>query len=159
MANFFPKKLLELDSFLKVRFLSFLGPGLSVQWDKSCVDSVFFCTVKHSHFLPFIWNISLFILKRLMFSGWASVFQEPILNIHDLTQIHSDMNLPVPDPILLTNSHDGLDGVSVLYLSSSSEAVGSLSSISRSVCTCTVETVGFGSGNVSPGLVTPVHSL
>ncbi|NXP88105.1 PSME3 protein, partial [Passerina amoena] len=36
--------------------------------------------------------------------------QEPILNIHDLTQIHSDMNLPVPDPILLTNSHDGLDG-------------------------------------------------
>ncbi|KAH0504944.1 Proteasome activator complex subunit 3 [Microtus ochrogaster] len=36
--------------------------------------------------------------------------KEPILNIHDLTQIHSDMNLPVPDPILLTNSHDGLDG-------------------------------------------------
>ncbi|KAM9215121.1 proteasome activator complex subunit 3 isoform 2-T2 [Leptosomus discolor] len=52
VANFFPKKLLELDGFLK----------------------------------------------------------EPILNIHDLTQIHSDMNLPVPDPILLTNSHDGLDG-------------------------------------------------
>ncbi|KAF6299460.1 proteasome activator subunit 3 [Rhinolophus ferrumequinum] len=52
VANFFPKKLLELDSFLK----------------------------------------------------------EQILNIHDLTQIHSDMNLPVPDPILLTNSHDGLDG-------------------------------------------------
>uniref|UniRef100_A0A8C2MJE8 Proteasome activator PA28 C-terminal domain-containing protein n=1 Tax=Cricetulus griseus TaxID=10029 RepID=A0A8C2MJE8_CRIGR len=35
---------------------------------------------------------------------------EPILNIHDLTQIHSETNLPVPDPILLTNSHDGLDG-------------------------------------------------
>ncbi|NXX78351.1 PSME3 protein, partial [Urocolius indicus] len=52
VANFFPKKLLELDGFLK----------------------------------------------------------EPILNVHDLTQIHSDMNLPVPDPILLTNSHDGLDG-------------------------------------------------
>ncbi|XP_020651680.2 proteasome activator complex subunit 3 isoform X2 [Pogona vitticeps] len=52
VANFFPKKLLELDAFLK----------------------------------------------------------DPILNIHDLTQIHSDMNLPVPDPILLTNSHDGLDG-------------------------------------------------
>lgn len=32
------------------------------------------------------------------------------------------MNLPVPDPILLTNSHDGLDGVSVLYLSLCSEA-------------------------------------
>uniref|UniRef100_A0A493TD08 Proteasome activator complex subunit 3 n=1 Tax=Anas platyrhynchos platyrhynchos TaxID=8840 RepID=A0A493TD08_ANAPP len=55
VANFFPKKLLELDGFLK----------------------------------------------------------EPILNIHDLTQIHSDMNLPVPDPILLTNSHDGLDGLFV----------------------------------------------
>lgn len=40
--------------------------------------------------------------------------QDPILNIHDLTQIHSDMNLPVPDPILLTNSHDGLDGVRLL---------------------------------------------
>uniref|UniRef100_A0A8C5KQM8 Proteasome activator complex subunit 3 n=1 Tax=Jaculus jaculus TaxID=51337 RepID=A0A8C5KQM8_JACJA len=39
-----------------------------------------------------------------------SFLKEPILNIHDLTQIHSDMNLPVPDPILLTNSHDGLDG-------------------------------------------------
>ncbi|KAM5288741.1 proteasome activator complex subunit 3-like [Ctenodactylus gundi] len=52
VANFFPRKLLELDNFLK----------------------------------------------------------EPILNIHDLTQIHSDMNFPVPDPILLTNSHDGLDG-------------------------------------------------
>uniref|UniRef100_A0A8D0GLE6 Proteasome activator complex subunit 1 n=1 Tax=Sphenodon punctatus TaxID=8508 RepID=A0A8D0GLE6_SPHPU len=52
VANFFPKKLLELDGFLK----------------------------------------------------------DPILNIHDLTQIHSEMNLPVPEPILLTNSHDGLDG-------------------------------------------------
>lgn len=61
------------------------------------------------------------------------VFQEPILNIHDLTQIHSDMNLPVPDPILLTNSHDGLDGVSVLYLSLCSWAVGPLSSVSLSV--------------------------
>ncbi|XP_015683581.1 proteasome activator complex subunit 3 isoform X1 [Protobothrops mucrosquamatus] len=36
--------------------------------------------------------------------------KDPILNIHDLTQIHSDMNLPILDPILLTNSHDGLDG-------------------------------------------------
>ncbi|MBZ3870477.1 Proteasome activator complex subunit 3 [Sciurus carolinensis] len=51
VAKFFPKKLLELDSFLK----------------------------------------------------------EQNLNIHNLTQIHLDMNIPVPDPILLTNSHDGLD--------------------------------------------------
>lgn len=51
VANFFPKKLLELDRFLK----------------------------------------------------------EPILNIHHLTQIHSNMNLPVPDQIRLTNSRDGRD--------------------------------------------------
>lgn len=72
-------------------------------------------------------------LEKTNVGGWASLFQEPILNIHDLTQIHSDMNLPVPDPILLTNSHDGLDGVSVLYLSLSSVAIGSLSSIPWSV--------------------------
>uniref|UniRef100_A0A8C5MNU6 Proteasome activator complex subunit 3 n=1 Tax=Leptobrachium leishanense TaxID=445787 RepID=A0A8C5MNU6_9ANUR len=54
VASFFPKKLLELDGFLK----------------------------------------------------------EPMLNVQDLTQIHSEMNLPVPDPILLTNSHGGLDTVS-----------------------------------------------
>lgn len=60
MANFFPKKLLELDSFLKVRnaflflrFPHFFAPGLSVKWDKSRVNSVLFCTVKRSHFLPF----------------------------------------------------------------------------------------------------------
>lgn len=39
------------------------------------------------------------------------------------------MNLPVPDPILLTNSHDGLDGVSVLYFSLCSEAIGVLCSL------------------------------
>lgn len=39
-----------------------------------------------------------------------SFLKEPMLNVQDLTQIHSEMNLPVPDPILLTNSHDGLDG-------------------------------------------------
>ena len=49
-----------------------------------------------------------FFPKKLL--GLDSFLKEPILNIHDLTQIHSDMNLPVPDPILLTNSHDGLDG-------------------------------------------------
>uniref|UniRef100_A0A2K5CP09 Proteasome activator complex subunit 3 n=1 Tax=Aotus nancymaae TaxID=37293 RepID=A0A2K5CP09_AOTNA len=49
-----------------------------------------------------------FFTKKLL--ELDSFLKEPILNIHDLTQIHSDMNLPVPDPILLTNSHDGLDG-------------------------------------------------
>ncbi|XP_077358702.1 proteasome activator complex subunit 3 isoform X1 [Festucalex cinctus] len=51
VANFFPKKLLELDHFLK----------------------------------------------------------EPIINIVELKEIHSDINLTVPDPILLPNLHDGLD--------------------------------------------------
>ncbi|MBN3308682.1 PSME3 protein, partial [Amia calva] len=51
VATFFPKKLLELDHFLK----------------------------------------------------------DPILNINELKEIHSEINLTVPDPILLTNSHDGLE--------------------------------------------------
>ncbi|KAJ3608359.1 hypothetical protein NHX12_025407 [Muraenolepis orangiensis] len=51
VANFFPKKLLELDHFLK----------------------------------------------------------DPILNICDLKEIHSEINLTVPDPILVSDLHDGLD--------------------------------------------------
>ncbi|KAL2101486.1 hypothetical protein ACEWY4_003247 [Coilia grayii] len=51
VANFFPKKLLELDSFLK----------------------------------------------------------EPILNVQNLKDIQSEINLIVPDPITFTNSHDGVD--------------------------------------------------
>lgn len=51
VASFFPKKLLELDQFLK----------------------------------------------------------EPALNIKELKEIHSDISLSVPDPILLSDLHDGLD--------------------------------------------------
>lgn len=51
VANFFPKKLLELDHFLK----------------------------------------------------------DPILNICELKEIHSEINLTVPDPILLSDIHDGLE--------------------------------------------------
>ncbi|XP_042371445.1 proteasome activator complex subunit 3-like, partial [Plectropomus leopardus] len=51
VANFFPKKLLELDHFLK----------------------------------------------------------DPIINIAELKEIHSEINLTVPDPILLSNLHDGLE--------------------------------------------------
>ncbi|KAL0992919.1 hypothetical protein UPYG_G00100950 [Umbra pygmaea] len=50
VADFFPKKLLELDSFLK----------------------------------------------------------ESILNVKDLKEIHSELNINVPDPIILNNSHDGV---------------------------------------------------
>uniref|UniRef100_A0A9J8CP04 Proteasome activator complex subunit 3 n=1 Tax=Cyprinus carpio carpio TaxID=630221 RepID=A0A9J8CP04_CYPCA len=52
VANFFPKKLLELDQFLK----------------------------------------------------------DPTINIRELKEIHSEINLTVPDPILLTDIHDGLEG-------------------------------------------------
>ncbi|XP_034564032.1 proteasome activator complex subunit 3 isoform X1 [Notolabrus celidotus] len=58
VANFFPKKLLELDHFLKLH----------------------------------------------------SFLQDPIINISDLKEIHSEINLTVPDPILLSNLHDGLEG-------------------------------------------------
>uniref|UniRef100_A0AAY5KEX6 Proteasome activator complex subunit 1 n=1 Tax=Esox lucius TaxID=8010 RepID=A0AAY5KEX6_ESOLU len=51
VASFFPKKLLELDHFLK----------------------------------------------------------DPILNICELKEIHSEINLTVPDPILLSDIHDGLE--------------------------------------------------
>lgn len=51
VANFFPKKLLELDHFLK----------------------------------------------------------DPIINIKELKEIHSEINITVPDPILLPNLHDGLE--------------------------------------------------
>ncbi|XP_070782584.1 proteasome activator complex subunit 3 isoform X2 [Enoplosus armatus] len=53
VANFFPKKLLELDHFLK----------------------------------------------------------DPIINISELKEIHSEINLTVPDPILVSNLHDGLEAV------------------------------------------------
>uniref|UniRef100_A0A4W6GAY9 Proteasome activator complex subunit 3 n=1 Tax=Lates calcarifer TaxID=8187 RepID=A0A4W6GAY9_LATCA len=62
VANFFPKKLLELDHFLKV-----MGN----------VDK---------------------ILHHCMCSL-----------IHTCTEIHSEINLTVPDPILLSNLHDGLE--------------------------------------------------
>ncbi|XP_062387619.1 proteasome activator complex subunit 3-like [Sardina pilchardus] len=51
VASFFPKKLLELDAFLK----------------------------------------------------------EPILNVQDFKEIQSELNVIVPDPVVFTNSHDGMD--------------------------------------------------
>ncbi|XP_028842536.1 proteasome activator complex subunit 3-like [Denticeps clupeoides] len=38
-----------------------------------------------------------------------SLLKEPILHIHDLKEIHSEIDLTVPDPVLLTNSHDGVE--------------------------------------------------
>jgi len=43
------------------------------------------------------------------------VLQEPILNVSDLKDIHSEIKFKVPEPVLFTNSHEGGDVVSVLH--------------------------------------------
>lgn len=40
--------------------------------------------------------------------------QEPILNVQNLKDIQSEINLIVPDPISFTNSHDGVDVVGIV---------------------------------------------
>lgn len=41
----------------------------------------------------------------------SSFIQDPSINITELKEIHSEINLTVPDPILLPNLHDGLEAV------------------------------------------------
>lgn len=38
-------------------------------------------------------------------------FQDPAINIAELKDIHSEINLTVPDPILVPHLHDGLETV------------------------------------------------
>lgn len=38
-------------------------------------------------------------------------FQDPSINITELKDIHSEINLTVPDPILVPHLHDGLETV------------------------------------------------
>uniref|UniRef100_A0A8C7PW93 Proteasome activator complex subunit 3 n=1 Tax=Oncorhynchus mykiss TaxID=8022 RepID=A0A8C7PW93_ONCMY len=40
--------------------------------------------------------------------------KDPGLNICELKEIHSEINLTVPDPIILSNLHDGLEAVFVM---------------------------------------------
>lgn len=42
--------------------------------------------------------------------------QENILNVSDLKEIHSEIQFQLPDPIRFTNSHDGVDMVSLQYI-------------------------------------------
>ncbi|KAJ3600664.1 hypothetical protein NHX12_031642 [Muraenolepis orangiensis] len=49
---------------------------------------------------------SFFPLKLLELN---SFLKEPILNVEDLKEIHSEITVRVPDPILFTNSHHALD--------------------------------------------------
>uniref|UniRef100_A0A668ALM9 Proteasome activator complex subunit 3 n=1 Tax=Myripristis murdjan TaxID=586833 RepID=A0A668ALM9_9TELE len=42
-----------------------------------------------------------------------SFLKEPILNVAELKEIHSDITFKIPEPILFTNCHDGLDTVSL----------------------------------------------
>lgn len=37
--------------------------------------------------------------------------QDPSINISELKDIHSEINLTVPDPILVPHLHDGLETV------------------------------------------------
>lgn len=49
---------------------------------------------------------SVFPKKLLELDGFL---KEPIFNVEDLKDIHSEINFKVPDPVVITNSHDGLD--------------------------------------------------
>ena len=49
--------------------------------------------------------------KKNSRTGFLVVLQDPIINITELKEIHSEINLTVPDPILLPNLHDGLEAV------------------------------------------------
>ncbi|XP_040291345.1 proteasome activator complex subunit 3 [Bufo bufo] len=51
--------------------------------------------------------VAIFFPKKLL--ELDGFLKEPMLNVQDLSQIHCEINLPVPDPILLSNSHDGID--------------------------------------------------
>lgn len=52
------------------------------------------------------------IFKRVFVSILVFlIFQDPSINITELKEIHSEINLTVPDPILLSNLHDGLEAV------------------------------------------------
>ncbi|KAG9474245.1 hypothetical protein GDO78_004516 [Eleutherodactylus coqui] len=51
--------------------------------------------------------VASFFPKKLL--ELDALLKEPMLNVQDLSQIHCEMNLVVPDPIILSNSHDGID--------------------------------------------------
>ena len=55
--------------------------------------------------------IHLKIIKEPDLDIFLVVFQDPCINISELKEIHSEINLTVPDPILLSNLHDGLEAV------------------------------------------------
>ncbi|XP_063071594.1 proteasome activator complex subunit 3 [Engraulis encrasicolus] len=51
--------------------------------------------------------VAAFFPKKLL--ELDSFLKEPILNVQNLKDIQSEINLIVPDPISFTNSHDGVD--------------------------------------------------
>lgn len=52
----------------------------------------------------------------LIYSQRFFCTQDPIINITELKEIHSEINLTVPDPILLSNLQDGLEAVRLYIL-------------------------------------------
>lgn len=68
----------------------------------------------------FVYHQTLDVAKRpiIIYKITASKivdFQDPIINIANLKEIHSEINLTVPDPILLSNLQDGLEAVSLHF--------------------------------------------
>ncbi|XP_074476235.1 proteasome activator complex subunit 3 [Sebastes fasciatus] len=51
--------------------------------------------------------VAIFFPKKLL--ELDHFLKDPIINIADLKEIHSEINLTVPDPILLSSLHDGLE--------------------------------------------------
>ncbi|KAF3845770.1 hypothetical protein F7725_002848 [Dissostichus mawsoni] len=51
--------------------------------------------------------VACFFPKKLL--ELDQFLREPILNVTDLKEIHSEIKFRVPEPILFTNSHDGMD--------------------------------------------------
>lgn len=67
-----------------------------------------------------VWKVpNLFQGKSIMFGSLGMVIasfffyslKDPSINIAELKDIHSEINLTVPDPILVPHLHDGLETV------------------------------------------------
>lgn len=61
------------------------------------------------------YHVCIFIFVPCLTTNVLIFVQDPSINITELKEIHSDINLPVPDPILFSNLHDGLEAVRIHF--------------------------------------------
>ena len=83
---------------------------LSVFWYKHTGNTliVFIRSLKY---------VSLYLFCTKVFNIFRVIFiQEPILNLSDLKEIHSEMKLLVAGPMVFINSHDGVDMVRLHFM-------------------------------------------